>query len=270
VAQDHLRGIGTGMKKLLGFVLLPLIILIAVSLTSGQELHQDQAKAMCANTSDAWACRLAAQGIMFPNTTEAATGSIAELNKGLELYSQNRYDEAIQAYDMSINLNPHYLEAWNNKGIALSHLGKYSEAIQAFDVAIELNPQLADPWGNKGDSLKALLKYDEAIQAYDRAIVLDPQWAGPWIGKSLALNNQRKAAEALACAQNALELDPQNALAWYAQGDAILNLGYPDKAVQSYDKAIDLGQQGQQDILRDAWGHKGVALQRSGGIAVES
>ena len=229
---------------------------------------------MCVDTGDAWACGLWAQGIMLPHPDEAEKPAGVWLNKGISSYSQGRFSEAIQAYDMSINLNPQSAEALNNKGVALSHQGKYDEAIQAYDTAINLNPQLAEPWGNKGDSLKALLRYDEAIQSYNKAIELNPHWAGPWIGIGLALNDEANAnhdktkIELSNNAYNtAIALDSQNALAWYGKGDDLLDLGKYDEAVQSYDKAIDLGQNAHQNILPDAWGHKAIALQRLNRIA---
>ena len=70
--------------------------------------------------------------------------------KGNALYNQGKYNEAIQAYDKAIQLNPIYAESWSNKGFALVNQGKYSDAIRAFDKAIQLNPQDTDAWVGKG------------------------------------------------------------------------------------------------------------------------
>jgi len=51
------------------------------------------------------------------------------------------YDEAIQAYDEAIKLDPEYATAWYNKGVTLSKQGYCDEAIQAYDEAIRLNPE---------------------------------------------------------------------------------------------------------------------------------
>ncbi len=37
-----------------------------------------------------------------------------------------------------------------NKGVALKIQGKYDEAIEALDKAIEINPDFAEAWYNKG------------------------------------------------------------------------------------------------------------------------
>src|SRR5208337_742950 len=59
---------------------------------------------------------------------------------------------------------------WSNKGNELMSSEKYNEAIKAFDKAIEINPKNSDAWYKKGNILSKLGKYDEAIKAYEKAI----------------------------------------------------------------------------------------------------
>jgi len=66
-------------------------------------------------------------------------------------------------------------EEWSTKGVALMYQEKYDEAVQAFNEAIEINPQDADAWFNKGRDLGIQCKLDEAIQAFDKAIEINPQ-----------------------------------------------------------------------------------------------
>ena len=60
-------------------------------------------------------------------------------NKGDDLTSQGKYDEAIQAYDQAIQLKPNYDNAWYNKGVALKALGRTNESEAAFAKAKELS-----------------------------------------------------------------------------------------------------------------------------------
>lgn len=59
-------------------------------------------------------------------------------DKGVDLYDQGKYEEAIKAYDAAIKLNPNYADAWSNKGITLGELGKTKEASTAFAKTKEL------------------------------------------------------------------------------------------------------------------------------------
>ena len=65
-------------------------------------------------------------------------------------------------------------EEWNDKGIALSRLGRYEEALDAYNKALEINPQYAKAWYNKGDALYVLNRYEETLEAYEKAVKLDP------------------------------------------------------------------------------------------------
>jgi len=160
--------------------------------------------------------------------------------KGNALIGQGKYDEAIQAYDEAIRLDPNYAKAWYNKGTALYSQGKYDEAIEAYDEAIRLDPKLAEPWDNKGSALAHQGKYDEAIQAYDEAIRLDPNDAKTWNNKGVSLEDQGKYDEAIEAYDETIRLDPKLAVAWYNKGNALKKLGEYDEAIKAYDEVIRL------------------------------
>jgi tetratricopeptide (TPR) repeat protein len=80
-------------------------------------------------------------------------------------------------------------DTWNNKGVALANQGKYDEALQAFDKAIELNPKFALAWSNRALMLSKQNNYDEALKTIDRAIELDPKLAAAQNVKKLITNS---------------------------------------------------------------------------------
>ncbi|NYT02918.1 MAG: tetratricopeptide repeat protein, partial [Methanosarcinales archaeon] len=48
-----------------------------------------------------------------------------------------------------IRLDPEHAVAWNNRGLALASQGRYDEAIQAYDEALRLDPELAQAMAAK-------------------------------------------------------------------------------------------------------------------------
>jgi tetratricopeptide (TPR) repeat protein len=119
--------------------------------------------------------------------------------KGRVFFSQGRYDEALHAFDQSIQMNPKSVESWRYKGIVLLLTYKYEEAMTFFDVAIALDPSFATAWNNKAEALYAMGRYDEAIIACDKAIQLDQKSADAWYAKALIL--EKEAQEAFAKAK---------------------------------------------------------------------
>jgi 3D (Asp-Asp-Asp) domain-containing protein len=61
--------------------------------------------------------------------------------RAYDLQQQNRWEEALQALENSIGLDPDNSEVWRNKGVTLYFLGRYDEAIQATERAIEIDPR---------------------------------------------------------------------------------------------------------------------------------
>jgi len=207
---------------------------------------------------DSWGKRSAFE----VQTTDSGQDSLSAeewLNKGVELYSQGKYDQAIEAYDQAISINPQYAEAWNNKGLALRALGEYDEAIKAYDQAISINPQIAEAWSNKGVAFYNQGKYNEAIKAYDQAISINPQHAGTWSNKGNAFSGLGKYDEAIEACDQAIDINPQYADAWYNKGVALRALGKYDEAIKAYDQAISINPQD-----AEAWNNKGLALRALG------
>jgi len=91
--------------------------------------------------------------------------------------SDGRSEEALEAYEKAIEINPQNTDAWFNKGNTLGELGRFEEALEAYEKAIEINPQNTDAWNNKGNTLDDLGRSEEALEAYENAIEINPQYS---------------------------------------------------------------------------------------------
>jgi tetratricopeptide (TPR) repeat protein len=95
-------------------------------------------------------------------------------SKGKVLVKLERYDEAIEAFDLAIKYKPDFAKAYYNKGNTLSrYLNRYQEAIDAFDLAIKYDPDDVEAYYNKGLALKSLGRTAEAEAAFAKAKELD-------------------------------------------------------------------------------------------------
>jgi tetratricopeptide (TPR) repeat protein len=159
----------------------------------------------------------------------------AWFNKGLAFSAQNKYDEAIEAFNEAIKLDPKYAEAWNGKGNALAGQGKYDDAIKAYDEAIRLDPKNADSWKDKGNLLysmgyrsinfdsKSSEKYGEptelyknALECYNKTLKANPLDADAWTTKGFILDYLNLSDEATTCYRTAIGIDPVNSEIYWA------------------------------------------------------
>ena len=165
------------------------------------------------------------------------------VKKGITLGKLGKYEEALDAFNKAIEINPQYDLAWYNKGVTLGELGRQEEALDAYNKAIEIDPQDASAWYNKGVILGELGRQEEALDAYNKAIEIDPQYARAWYNKGVALGELGRHEEALDAFNKAIEIDPQYARAWYNKGVALGILGRYEEVLDAFNKAIEIDPQ---------------------------
>ncbi|HWQ19133.1 MAG TPA: tetratricopeptide repeat protein [Methanotrichaceae archaeon] len=211
--------------------------------------------------------------------------------KGIESINGGSSDEAIEAYDRALEINPDYADAWSGKASALASQGKHQEAIAAFDKAIEsydnitgLNPKDADAWYGRGAALdyravemafdnsstKERNEYrEEAVKAFDRAIEINPQYAMAWKLKGAVLHLMGRYEDAAKAFDEALVIDPKLQGAQEGKGLALAALGMQSDSARSYDEVLDSSNEEikmaiTSGNLSEAWLSKGFLLQEQG------
>ena len=160
--------------------------------------------------------------------------------QGEKFFLENRYEEAINAYDKALQLQPSLAEVWNNRGVVLTKLQRYHEAIASYEQAIQLRSDYSDAWNNRGVALGKLKYYDAAVLSYDRAIQLKENYLDAWNNRGFALTQLKQYEEAITSYQKAEEINPDFYLIWYNKSRCYAMQEKAKLALDSLEQAIKL------------------------------
>ncbi|HET7390036.1 MAG TPA: tetratricopeptide repeat protein, partial [Nitrososphaeraceae archaeon] len=127
--------------------------------------------------------------------------------KGIDQMSNEKLEDAIRSFDLSIRIDPNYVDAWIKKGYAHFHLGEYTVAISSYDEALDIDLNNAEAWNLKGLAYYKTRNYDEAIRACDKAIDINPNDAMSWYNKACYLALIGKVDDAMEALKRSIEID---------------------------------------------------------------
>ena len=163
-------------------------------------------------------------------------------DRGFVLLQLNRPNDAFASYDRALMLDDSFYEALMGKANTYIAIENYQQALATFDRAKEVRPQDDRVWHNRGDLLlKALNNPAEAATSFERATKLNPNFYPAWLGLGLALNTLQRPDEALSALDTAQQLYDRDPFLWINRGIVLESLGEFETALESYQKAIDLG-----------------------------
>lgn len=163
---------------------------------------------------------------------------------GRTKYNENRFQEAVHAFDECLRLDSRNTKAQANRGLALEGLGRTDDALAAYRIAIAIQAQgaakSAEPFIDLGNLLLQQNQIDEAIDNLVKAREISPQDSRVYesLGKGyLRLN---KFPEAKAELEQAVALAPDSAAAHYMLGQVYRKTGATERAKAEFDRAVEL------------------------------
>jgi len=159
---------------------------------------------------------------------------------GRTKYNENRFDEAIAAFQQCLRLNPKDVKAADNLGLSYEGLNRTEEAVAAYRNAIAWlanapvkNPE---PFLNLGRLLADGDRLDEGLSYLLEATRLDPRdyRVHRQLGKAYTRLNQLEKAQAEL--EKAVELAPQNAPVHFMLAQVYRKQGFMEKAKMENDR----------------------------------
>ncbi len=158
-----------------------------------------------------------------------------------DLYAlQDLNQQAVDAYQIALEVDEYQPAVHNNLGVILLEEGKIDQAVYHFRMAASLNPLQAEPFRNLGNAYYSLELWEEAAGIYQQALDLDANLLdskAAWAGINLSENNLTAARQAW---EEVLQEDPRSALALEGLGVVALLNDQPEQALNYLQAALFL------------------------------
>jgi tetratricopeptide (TPR) repeat protein len=113
---------------------------------------------------------------MFKNEQAFGLEKDLIMIRGIYYRNTKEYTKALTCFNLCINDNYTFMEAYIEKGSLLYDLKKHKESISVFDKATTVNNTFADGYYWIAKNQEALNQVKEAVDNYKRALALDQEF----------------------------------------------------------------------------------------------
>lgn len=133
---------------------------------------------------------------------------------GSLLASMGRKEEAVEAWQEALRIDPEDADTAEGLGELLNSLGRYRDAIRPAKQATQLNPASTRAWSVLAASFLASGSLESAREAAEQATAKGPEDPRAWIQLAACANAGKDFATAAVAAEKATKLAPADARAW--------------------------------------------------------
>ena len=131
--------------------------------------------------------------------------------KGVNLMADEKLEDACEAFEQALRIDPDNVETLLKLGYAKFHLDRYPEALAAYDRVLDIDVTHPEAW-----NLKSLVDYEQknyskALDAVQSAVESDPTYGMAWYNKACYLSLLNQVPEALEALKRSIEIDVKNA-----------------------------------------------------------
>ena len=128
-------------------------------------------------------------------------------NKGINHMANEKLTDAIRCFELSVRIDPQFINAWIKKGYAHFHLGEYSVAISCYNNALDLDINNFEAWNLKGLAYYRMNNLDKAIECCEKSIDINHNDGMSWYNLSCYLVLGGRVDDGMEALKRAIEID---------------------------------------------------------------
>jgi len=163
------------------------------------------------------------------------------LAQAINLANLNRLDQALNATDSALQLDPENPAALSLKATITFEVGNYTAALESFKKLSELDPTNFDHLFNQGVTYVALKDLANAAISFEKASLSDPSYHDAKLNLANCLHEMGEFNSALTIYDELTKAIPESPVLWLNKGNSLMKLKRFHHAALSYKKSYDLG-----------------------------
>jgi len=163
-----------------------------------------------------------------------------EIDSVIELYSNGKVSEALNAIDLLFKEHPNESLLFNIRGACYAALGQLEDAVKNYENALVIKPDYSDVSYNLGNVLKDLGHLEDAVKSYKKTIAIEPNYYAAQHNLAVVLQELGLLNDAAEQYEQALNIKPDNIEARINLGYIYQSLGQLQEAVVQYDSILSI------------------------------
>ena len=170
----------------------------------------------------------------------SASANQAQFDKGIDLLKQGRFEDAVNAFTIVIDLEPSNQSAYRSRGVAYMKQNKYDAAISDLESALKKGADNSGIYLNLGVAWYYKKNYPKAIFYCSQEIKVNPDNAYAYFNRAIFWSALKETAKAHKDVMLSLGLKSDYYAALCLKADLLTELGQRAKAIKSYEAAYSL------------------------------
>ncbi|AGU53072.1 TPR repeat-containing protein [Variovorax paradoxus B4] len=164
----------------------------------------------------------------------------AHATRGDALHRLEKYEEAADAFQAALALNPNAYDVLTNYGITLVRLGRHDEALACYNLALEKQPSSPDTLYNRGVELLRRSHHAEALDDFDAVLLHSANDVDAQIRRIYTLCGLHRHQDAWTASENAVARGMVSPGIHQARGYVLMGMGEPAGAAEAFRQAIGM------------------------------